>query len=222
MAAQRPIPKKLPHADDPAGATNSAAQLARLEGVEGISLQQRRYLAARLFTETDAAACQGICAVEQPSNWKARNAVFDREYERVINASTDDLFARFREELARGAQAASLTARDLLSAEDPIHDKAGRVVGAKPAWNARAKGVESYQRAAGLWNPQQAQPTDTILAVALSQIASLQQEALDRRQRSGEGEAEPSPVRGNAKHARILEGKARAVEAQPTEGEAQP
>jgi len=127
-----------------------------LRDVPGLSLDQRAFLARRLRVETDAEAARltGVHPNTVATKWKADPA-FAAEYERVVTAQADDLFARLREELARVGQQAPAAVADLLTAETPIVDRTGAVVGQRPDWSARAKGVEALQRAAGLWNPQE-------------------------------------------------------------------
>lgn len=161
-------------------ALSTRQAVARVQEHPGLSEQQRKFLARRVLTETDARAAAGVCAEETAARWKA-DPVFLAEYQRILAAKRDDLFERVQDELARVAQQVPATVADLLTAETPIVDKTGAVVGSRPDWQARARGAEITQRAAGKWNPPPpAGSANDSLARLMEATASILEQAKPR------------------------------------------
>lgn len=170
--------------------------LAYVREVPGLNADQRAFLARRLIAENDgaAAAAVGVHPNTVSTKWK-RDPVFLAAYQRVTTAATDDLFAYVEEEIARRSLQLPQTFTDLLTAETPIVDKTGQVVGSRPDWSARAKGLEAGLRVAGKWNPpDRGGSADTVALAAIDALRQLQLEAQRRR-------GEPPIIEGQSRPA---------------------
>lgn len=134
--------------------------------VRGLTVDQRRFLGARLLYATDAECARSLnppLAEQTPRAWRETSPLFAAAYETLWDDGIVYAKGEARRLLGRGVA----TIEALLNAESPVRTKQGvatitvtdedgnereQVVTA-PDWLARAKGAEMLLRANGMWQP---------------------------------------------------------------------